>query len=539
MEKRTVVAVVLSFVIIVFYPFFLQKFFPKYAQRQYAHRPVAQETQRPVSNVPAPTVPAIRHDVDAFKGEELVLQNSALRLAVDSEAGAMRSIAFSRFIDSSKGQPIRLFDLKSPAVAPGAFILLNAGHPPVVTRFKQVSSSDESAVFTSSVNGLNVEKTISLSKTGYSGTLTLTFQNTGSSPVDLNYELVVGPDIPARHSIDAQYIEANFYDPSKKEVRHLKESRAGKDVQSVGPVEWVAVKDRHFSVIMKPLGQAVFTAVERGQGDRHFNAGLVSDPVTLPAHGTVKQEFLFYAGPNELEFLEPLGLGTIVNFGKLDGIAKVLVGGLDLLTKIFRNYGTSIIVLTMLINLLLFPLTRASYMSMKRMQLIQPQMSKLREQHKKNPEKLNKEMMELYRKHKVNPFGGCLPMLLQMPVFIALYVAISKSALLINQRFLWIGDLSSPDNVSLPFSLPFLGDRIHILPLIMVGAMVVQQKLTSMSTAGQDPAMAAQQKMMSVTMPILFGFIFYSMPSGLVLYWLTNTVLMSLYQWRLKKVTLS
>ncbi len=229
----------------------------------------------------------------------------------------------------------------------------------------------------------------------------------------------------------------------------------------------------------------------------------------------------------------------MVNFGKLDAIGKILVGGLELLHKVFRNYGLAVIALTILINILLFPLTRVSYMSMKRMQLIQPHMTKLREQHKKNPEKLNKEMMELYRKHKVNPFGGCLPMILQMPVFIALYVALSKSVILVNAKLFWIKDLSSPDDLPLPFSLPFLGDKLHVLPLVMVVAMFLQQKFTQVQVEGQEPAMQAQQRMMSVMMPIMFGFIFYSMPSGLVLYWLTNTILMASYQLYLKRVTLT
>ena len=130
------------------------------------------------------------------------------------------------------------------------------------------------------------------------------------------------------------------------------------------------------------------------------------------------------------------------------------------------------------------------------MQLIQPQMTKLREHHKKNPEKLNKEMMELYKKHKVNPFGGCLPMVIQIPIFIALYVALSKSVILINSKFLWINDLSSPDRVPLPVNLPFLGNEIHALPLIMCVAMALQQKFTQIKMEGQDPAMEQQQKMM-------------------------------------------
>ena len=130
-------------------------------------------------------------------------------------------------------------------------------------------------------------------------------------------------------------------------------------------------------------------------------------------------------------------------------------------------------------------------------------------------------------------------MILQMPVFMALYVALSKSVILIGSKFLWARDLSSPDAVPLPFALPLVGQNIHVLPLIMVAAMVIQQKFTQIKIEGQDPAMESQQKMMATLMPIMFGFIFYGMPSGLVLYWLTNTLLMSLYQFHLKRITLT
>ena len=116
-------------------------------------------------------------------------------------------------------------------------------------------------------------------------------------------------------------------------------------------------------------------------------------------------------------------------------------------------------------------------------------------------------------------------MLLQMPVFISLYVAVSKSVILINSKFLWVDDLSSPDRAPLPVALPVLGNEIHILPIVMMIAMIFQQRLTQIKVEGQDPAIAQQQKMMSVMMPIIFVFIFYTMPASLVLYWLTNTLL--------------
>ena len=173
---------------------------------------------------------------------------------------------------------------------------------------------------------------------------------------------------------------------------------------------------------------------------------------------------------------------------------------------------------------------------MHQMKKIQPHIQKLKEIHKDNPQKLNKEMMELYKKYNVNPLGGCLPMLLQMPIFIALYQGLMKSIELKGESFLWIKDLAQPDAVPLPFSLPVIGSSINILPILMVIVMVLQQKITQgLTGSALSDEQASQQKMMMVIMPLMFGFIFYKMPSGLVLYWFTNTILMTIEQTLISK----
>ncbi|MCA9395777.1 MAG: membrane protein insertase YidC, partial [Candidatus Omnitrophica bacterium] len=250
----------------------------------------------------------------------------------------------------------------------------------------------------------------------------------------------------------------------------------------------------------------------------------------LHANQKTERNFLLYLGPNRVSDLQPYELDVVVNFGKMDAICKLLIGGMQAIAHIVKNYGVAIILLTMTTNLVLSPLTKASFMSMQRMQLVQPQIAKLREKYKSDPTKLNHETMAIYRKHKINPMGGCFPMIVQMPIFISLYVALSKSIDLLNAKFLWIKDLASPDVVPLPFSLPLFGDTIHVLPLIMVVAMVMQQKISMASMPQADPTMAQQQKMMMTIMPVFFGFIFYPMPSGLVIYWLTNTIVTTAYQ---------
>jgi YidC/Oxa1 family membrane protein insertase len=244
----------------------------------------------------------------------------------------------------------------------------------------------------------------------------------------------------------------------------------------------------------------------------------------------IKQEYVFYAGPLNEKIIANVSpdMASVVNYGFFGGVSKVLLVILRFFYSVTHNWGVSIILLTFLVNLLLFPLAVKSFVSMHQMKKIQPHIMKLKELHKDNPQKLNKETMELYKKNNVNPLGGCLPLLLQMPIFIALYQGLIRSIELKGAAFLWIKDLSRPDAVPIPFSLPLLGNSVNILPLMMVGMMALQQKLTQAASAkDMTEEQKSQQKMMMLMMPVIFGFMFYNMPSGLVLYWLTNTILMT------------
>lgn len=534
MEKRTLIALAVSLMILGFYPMVLQQFYPEYGKEN----AVKVSSKAAVSSIPET---ALAKATSYSDGDDVLYKNNHLRLVFNKKDAAVREISFTDFTDYESKGSLRLLALKDSKASPFSIQILEPSTA-VTGSTAKVLSADKVFSSSSAFDGrLKIEKTFSFRPSGFASDVTLRFKNDSDAPIDFQYEFFAGSRIPPRHSIDEQYIEANFFyqENGKPKLRHIRESKEGKKVESGVPVEWLSIKDRHFSIILKPAGKDQFSGLVRGMGDHHFSASLVSQKISIPARSETAQEFLVYVGPNEIDELLPLGLGELVNFGKLDLIGKLLVGALEMIQKVVKNYGVAIIVLTTLLNIVLFPMTRVSYMSMKRMQLIQPQVIKLREQHKKNPEKLNRETMELYKKHKVNPFGGCLPMLLQMPVFIALYVALSKSVILIDASFLWVKDLSSPDRVFLPFSIPGLGNELHVLPLIMVVGMFFQQKFTQIKMEGQDPAMESQQKIMATMMPVVFGFIFYTMPSGLVLYWLTNTVLMTSYQLYLKKLTLT
>ena len=227
-----------------------------------------------------------------------------------------------------------------------------------------------------------------------------------------------------------------------------------------------------------------------------------------------------YFGPKESKTLQSLNVKAekIIDFGWFDIIAKPLILGLKFSNRFTHNYGIDIILLTILIKLIFYPLSVKSYRSMKKMQELQPLIKKLKEKYPNDKQKLNQEMMDIYKTKGINPMGGCLPMIIQIPVFFALYKGLSSAIELRHAPFMfWINDLSAPEDL---FSFTVAGYvlPIRILPLIMGITQVIQQKMTPTSV---DPM---QEKMM-LFMPIVFTFMFWGFPSGLVLYWLINNVI--------------
>ena len=228
-----------------------------------------------------------------------------------------------------------------------------------------------------------------------------------------------------------------------------------------------------------------------------------------------------YIGPKDFDVLESAGhdLSRAVDLGWFGFIAVIFLHVFKLSHAITGNFGVDIILLTVVIKVLFIPLSQSSFRSMREMQKLQPQMAKIREKFKDNSEQMNKEVMELYRRHKVNPLGGCLPMVLQLPVFFGLYAALMNTVELRHAQFLfWINDLSAPDRLG-SLAIPFVhSPGIPILTLLMGGSMFIQQWMTPSSA---DP----QQRQVMMIMPLMFTVMFVNFPSGLSLYWLVNNVL--------------
>jgi len=263
---------------------------------------------------------------------------------------------------------------------------------------------------------------------------------------------------------------------------------------------------------------------------RKVGEDLYSAGVILPVGADGKSAVSLYAGPQEQNKLQKIapGLHLVVDYGWLTVIAAPPFWVLGAIHKLVGNWGWAIIGLTVLLKLAFFPLSAASYKSMAKMRVLTPKLVKLKEAYGDDKQRLNQEMMALYKREKVNPLGGCLPVLVQIPVFIALYwVLLGTVEMRGAPWILWISDLSAPD--SLFGRLPFINITVGPLPLLMGATMFIQTKL---NPTPPDPI---QAKVM-LWMPIVFTFMFLGFPAGLVLYWTVNNILSIAQQWQITRM---
>lgn len=343
----------------------------------------------------------------------------------------------------------------------------------------------------------------------------------------------------------------NYYqvgdEQQKKSLRNFKGGQrltSRGEVSEEGTLQWLATKNKYFLAALIP---------DELQSGQAFLVGDNADEVlgwqaSYPLRGgrdRFDANFTVYAGPIVYDELKAHGRGLehLVDMGKLiRPISLAIKWLMDWLSRFIPNYGVIIILMSIFTKALFYRLSHKSLKSMKQMQNIQPELKALQEKHKDNKERLNKEMMALYKEHGVNPLGGCLPLLLQMPVFFALYRVLRAAVELRGAGFmLWIDDLSNMDVIyELPFAIPLVGgfidNSISVLPILMGLSMWVQQKLGGSGMGmGAESAQAGQMAAMNKIMPFFMTFIFYRMPSGLVLYWLVNNILQAAQQWYIHK----
>ena len=285
---------------------------------------------------------------------------------------------------------------------------------------------------------------------------------------------------------------------------------------------WISMLQHHFLGAWIPpqnSKETYYTRVsDRNSSDPHYIVGTITSAQTIAAQSSIKLEDSLYIGPKlqlQIKDLAP-GLDNTVDYGFLSVIAHPIYWLLDKIQSVVNNWGWSIIFLTIIIKAIFYKLSETSYKSMAHMRKVTPKLKTIQEQHKDNPTEKNKAMMELYKKEKINPLGGCLPIVVQIPVFISLYWVLLESVEMRQADFmLWLNNLSAPD--------PY-----YVLPLIMGASMLVQQKL---NPAPMDPVQAKVMMML----PIIFTVFFAFFPSGLVLYWVVNNLLSITQQWYITK----
>lgn len=377
--------------------------------------------------------------------------------------------------------------------------------------------------FNGEAGGLKIERRLTIAADSYLITEELLLTNPGSAPVSGRVAFTVSSEGLSPQGEDKYNPTRIAYGPAKggfEEVTNLEDlEKKGIDNKDKGSINWGAIESNYFLVAVLP-----------GSPDANMNglykAGVfnlaVSQAAAIAPGQSLALKCSYYMGPADRAMLAamPNKLADAVDFGWFHVIAVPLLHLLNWFYKYVHNYGVAVVLLTVLIKLIFWPLSQKSYKSMEQMKRLQPMLAKLREKYADDKERMNQEIMALYKTYKVNPAGGCLPMVVQIPVFFGLYKALLGSIELRHAGFInhvpftdlvWLADLSVKD--------PF-----YVTPLIMGATMFVQQKMTP---AGGDPM---QAKIM-LAMPVVFTFMFLNFPAGLVVYWLVNNVLSIAQQW--------
>lgn len=532
MEKRALLAIVLSMLILLLYPHFLRKFYPQFNQPKstgiYLQKEIPASTKREEQKIGQPLGQTFLSEE-----KEIKFETENYKIVLSNIGGAIKSIVLKKYFGSEHKEPITLARVTGPKEA----IFFTSGLDDEIDKglaFSVEKKPNRIAFTVKTQSGLNVEKEIIFRPDKYFFELEQKITNLGNGTRTLKYSIVGGSRITKLSQQDELYVE--IIRSINGRVTHInKGGIKNSTVLSNGQVDWVSLKNRYFSLILKPF--VTSNAISSNKlSNNELQTKIETADLLLQPNSSVTHRYLLYAGPNDYDQIRSLKLGLedSLHLGFTGGIGRVLLVILRSFQRVVKNWGAAIILLTFLINIVLYPLSVKSLKSMREMQALQPKIEALRETYKDNPQKLNREIMELYRKHKVNPMGGCLPILLQMPVFFALYQVLMKSIEIRGAAFLWIKDLSRPDRlITFNFHIPFLGNELNILPILMAVGMVFQQKLSTPKRAtpsGTADQYAQQQKMMATIMPLMFGVLFYRLPSGLVLYWLTNTLLTMIEQ---------
>jgi YidC/Oxa1 family membrane protein insertase len=382
-----------------------------------------------------------------------------------------------------------------------------------------------------SPDGVRVEKTYRFSPDNYLVDLDIGIINRSGRTIQDNMYITLTGKVPQDSRVYGFEGPSALIDNSVEEIKIKKLDEKN---TFTGPIRWVGMQDRYFfeSIIPKQVQDATLKLFLKPRDivEAHY----LQPESVIPDGNEYHFQYQVFYGPKSMKVLRAAGngLSKALDFGMFDFLAKPCLWLMNFLYSFIPNYGVAIIILTILIKILLWPLGNKSYKSMNAMKRLQPLMQDIRQKHKDDKKKMNEEVMALYRTYKINPMGGCLPMVVQIPVFFALYRMLYSAIELRHAPFFgWINDLSAPDRLfRFGFDIPFMEPPygIPVLTLVMGATMLLQQK---MSPPMGDPT---QAKMMML-MPVVFTVIFINFSSGLVLYWLVNNVLSIAQQYYVQK----
>ena len=497
MDNRTLLAIILSIAVIIGYTLL----FPPQQPEVKPPQPVAGTK----AEVPAPVTIPVAPEAAPAEEKELRVENEFYSAVLSSKGGTVKSWAIKAYKDK-KGKDVILLEKPGvlPALSIGAndsFDLANVNFSVSGTDLKlDKNNNSGTIVFEYSREGISIRRTY----TFYADTYKVDISDEVSGLPE--YWVSLGSDFGIYERDESTHVGPALLtgtDLEELKATKLKEPKIFRE-----NLKWIAQEDKYFFSALVPA-----TPVEEAKAWTYKDS-----PVIAFKSKAGVNKFTLYAGPKEHERLEKLNIGLehVIDYGFFSIIARPIFWILLFFYRYLGNYGWAIIMVTIVTRIPFIPLLNKGQKSMRKLQELQPKMAEIREKFKKDPQKMQQEMTELYKKHKVNPVGGCLPMLLQIPVFFALYKVLLIAIELRGAPFiLWITDLSAKD--------PYF-----ILPVVMGITMVIQQKMTPST---MDP----KQAKLMMLMPVVFTFMFLNFASGLVLYWLVNNLLSIIQQFFVNK----
>lgn len=572
MDKNTIIAIVLILFIIMAFQFLylrpkLEEMGQQQTEKPATQEQTAEETER--EKIPEDTSEEKEEDKatagftvpaqDAQK-KTISIDTRNYRVKISTEGAAITSLKLKEYMDKD-GQPVELVPLEDNNIRPFEIHFNRLKHLQESSRavYYMKKQSENSYTFYRNFRDKNgnvfrLSKTYVFKEHEHMFDLKIELEAVDDevylNQENISYTLVWGPLLGPKSVIKNRYniTTQGYYEDGKFHsvfgglggCACSLRSDESKYTEISKFVDWVGVHNRYFFIGMIPEHKNYLVAFDQREQGKYFFG--ISHQYFRG--DDFQDTFRIYAGPKDRQLLKSHGR----DFESVMGgrILKPIVVFLEFMVKKFysftHNYGLAIILMTIVIKIILHPLTYKSFKSMRRMSALQPKINEIREKYKNSPQQMNREITALYRREKINPMGGCLPMLLQLPIFIALYNMLTSMIELRNEAFLWIQDLSMPDAVAtIKTAIPLLGytvagqgyTDINILPFIMTGTTLLQSKLTSGGQASQ------QGKMMTYMFPLIFFFIFWNMPSGLVLYWTIQNILtvgqQYLIDYRMKK----